>query len=155
MIEGRKRSSAMPSGPSPASRKTASSRSMNSATRSASRPTSGDRIAELGVEVMKQPGDLGRVGDLRPADVWVGHRRYRLCMSIGPLEVVIILLILLLIFGGRRIPELGRALGSGFRNLREHVGGRPKVSGEIDSGEEASRPSSAEPVEDEEAAKRP
>jgi sec-independent protein translocase protein TatA len=76
-------------------------------------------------------------------------------MTIGVPEVLIILLILLLVFGGRRIPELGRALGSGFRNLREHVGRRSEVDGEIDSGEEASRPSSPERVEDEEAAKRP
>lgn len=76
-------------------------------------------------------------------------------MNIGLLEVVIVVLVLLLIFGGRRIPELGRALGTGFRNLREHVGRRPPPEREIDAGEEASRPSSSERVEDEEAAKRP
>ncbi len=76
-------------------------------------------------------------------------------MGIGPLEVLIVILILLVIFGGRRIPELGRALGTGYRNLREHAGRKPPRGGEIDGGEEASRPSSVERVEDEEAAKRP
>jgi TatA/E family protein of Tat protein translocase len=76
-------------------------------------------------------------------------------MNIGLPEVLIVLLILLLLFGGRRIPELGRALGSGFRNLREHVGRGPPGGGEIDEGEEASRPSSTERVEDEETARRP
>jgi sec-independent protein translocase protein TatA len=76
-------------------------------------------------------------------------------MNIGPLEVVIVILVLLLIFGGRRIPELGRALGTGLRNLREHVGRKPSPGGEIDAGEEAPRPTSTERVEDEETAKRP
>jgi TatA/E family protein of Tat protein translocase len=77
-------------------------------------------------------------------------------MNIGVTEVLIIFLILLLIFGGRRIPELGRALGSGFRNLKEHVGSRRSgPGGEIEADEGASRPSSADPAEDEEAARRP
>jgi sec-independent protein translocase protein TatA len=74
-------------------------------------------------------------------------------MSIGLPEILVIALILLLIFGGRRIPELGRALGTGFRNLRESIG---RASGrEVEPGQGASPPSPSEPVEDEEAAKRP
>jgi sec-independent protein translocase protein TatA len=76
-------------------------------------------------------------------------------MSIGPLEVVIVALIVLLIVGGRWIPGLGRALGTGLRNLREQVARKPPPEGEIETGEEASRPGSAERAEDEEAAKRP
>ena len=38
--------------------------------------------------------------------------------SIGPLEVVIVLVIVLLIFGPRRLPELGRSLGRGIREVR-------------------------------------
>jgi Sec-independent protein translocase protein TatA len=76
-------------------------------------------------------------------------------MSVGPLEVVIVALILLLIVGGRWIPGLARALGTGLRNVREQVARKPPPEGEIDAGEEGSRPTSAERVEDEEAAKRP
>jgi sec-independent protein translocase protein TatA len=75
-------------------------------------------------------------------------------MSIGATEILVVVLILLLIFGGRRLPEVGRALGAGLRNLRQHVGRAPRDAGEIDAGEEASRPPSAEAVEDEETAKR-
>jgi sec-independent protein translocase protein TatA len=75
-------------------------------------------------------------------------------VSIGLPEILVILLILLLIFGGRRIPELGRALGTGLRNLREHVG-RGASEKEVESGQGASPPPSSEPVDDEEAAKRP
>jgi sec-independent protein translocase protein TatA len=81
--------------------------------------------------------------------------RYGLSVNIGLPEILVVLLILLLIFGGRRIPELGRALGTGFRNLREHVGRGASDKEEVESGQGASPPSSSEPVEDEEPAKRP
>jgi Sec-independent protein translocase protein TatA len=76
-------------------------------------------------------------------------------MSIGPLEVVIVALILLLIVGGRWIPGVARALGTGLHNLREQVSRTPPPEDEVEAGEDAPRPSSAERVEDEEAAKRP
>jgi len=75
-------------------------------------------------------------------------------VSIGLPEILVILLILLVIFGGRRIPELGRALGTGFRHLREQVG-RGASRTQVDREQGASPPSHSEPVEDEEAAKRP
>jgi len=74
-------------------------------------------------------------------------------MNIGLPEILIVAVILLLIFGGRRIPEVGRALGTGFRNLREHVGRRQPGGGEIDEGEEAhpSQRTVAEPCPSDEA----
>ena len=79
-------------------------------------------------------------------------------MSIGLPEILVILLILLVIFGGRRIPQLGRALGTGFHNLREQVG-RGSSGKRVGGGQGTSEPPSAEaveePVEDEEAANRP
>ncbi len=45
----------------------------------------------------------------------------------GPLEIVVILLVVLLLFGAKRLPEIGRALGEGIREfkkaLREGTGG--------------------------------
>ena len=79
-------------------------------------------------------------------------------MSIGLPEILVILLILLVIFGGRRIPQLGRALGTGFRNLREQIG-RGSSGKQVEREQGTPEPPSAEaveePVEDEEAAKRP
>ena len=41
--------------------------------------------------------------------------------GVGPLELVIVLLIVLLIFGGRRLPALGRQLGEGMRGFKDSV----------------------------------
>ena len=44
--------------------------------------------------------------------------------GIGPLEIGIVLLIVLIIFGPKRIPELGRSLGSGMRGFKDAVTGK-------------------------------
>jgi sec-independent protein translocase protein TatA len=48
--------------------------------------------------------------------------------SLGIPELVIILIIVLLIFGGKKIPELARGLGSGIRHFKEalHEGQQDK-----------------------------
>ena len=44
--------------------------------------------------------------------------------SIGPLELAIVLLIVLLIFGPKRLPGLGRQLGSGMREFKDSITGK-------------------------------
>ena len=39
----------------------------------------------------------------------------------GPLEVVVILTVVLLLFGAKRLPEIGRALGEGIREFKKAV----------------------------------
>jgi sec-independent protein translocase protein TatA len=46
--------------------------------------------------------------------------------SIGPLELGIILLIILVVFGPKRLPGLGRQLGSGMREFKESITGRDR-----------------------------
>ena len=46
--------------------------------------------------------------------------------SIGPLELGIILLIVLIVFGPKRLPGLGRQLGSGMREFKDSITGRDK-----------------------------
>ena len=41
--------------------------------------------------------------------------------SIGPLELLIVLGIVLLIFGPKRLPSLGRQLGSGMREFKDSI----------------------------------
>jgi sec-independent protein translocase protein TatA len=46
--------------------------------------------------------------------------------NIGPLELGIILLIVLLVFGPKRLPGLGRQLGSGMREFKDSLTGKDK-----------------------------
>jgi sec-independent protein translocase protein TatA len=41
----------------------------------------------------------------------------------NPLHIAFLLLVLLLVFGARRLPEMGRSLGSGLRGFRDALGG--------------------------------
>jgi len=42
-------------------------------------------------------------------------------MPIGPLELALLLLIVLVIVGGKRLPALGRQLGTGMREFKDSV----------------------------------
>jgi sec-independent protein translocase protein TatA len=46
--------------------------------------------------------------------------------DIGPLELGIILLIVLIVFGPKRLPGLGRQLGSGMREFKDSLTGKSK-----------------------------
>ena len=41
--------------------------------------------------------------------------------NIGPLEIGIVLVIALLVFGPKRLPELGRSVGSGMREFKDGI----------------------------------
>jgi sec-independent protein translocase protein TatA len=43
--------------------------------------------------------------------------------DIGPMEIVLLLLVGLLLFGAKRLPEIGRALGEGMREFKDSLGG--------------------------------
>ena len=55
--------------------------------------------------------------------------------DVGPLELAIILVIVLVIFGPKRLPGLGRSLGSGMREFRDSITGKTK-----DAEDEAPEP---------------
>jgi len=46
--------------------------------------------------------------------------------SIGPLEIGLILVIVLVVFGPKRLPDLGRSLGSGMREFKDSITGSSK-----------------------------
>ena len=46
--------------------------------------------------------------------------------GIGIPELIIVLVILLVIFGPKRLPGLGRSLGSGMREFKDSVTGKSK-----------------------------
>jgi sec-independent protein translocase protein TatA len=41
-------------------------------------------------------------------------------------EILLILLLVLLVFGPKRLPEMGRSLGKGFREFKESITGQDK-----------------------------
>lgn len=46
--------------------------------------------------------------------------------SIGPTELIIVLVIVLLIFGPKRLPGLGKQLGSGMREFKDSISGKDR-----------------------------
>jgi len=67
--------------------------------------------------------------------------------NIGPLEIIIVLVVVLLIFGPKRLPDLGRSLGSGMREFKDSVTGRDKDKDELDAGDAKPEPVRAEKSE--------
>ncbi len=41
----------------------------------------------------------------------------------NPLHIAIVLVVVLLLFGAKRLPEMGRSLGSGLRGFKESISG--------------------------------
>jgi len=61
----------------------------------------------------------------------------------GIAEIAIVLVIVLVIFGPKRLPDLGRSLGSGMKEFKDSVtGGGDKDDDELPAGEKKK----AEPV---------
>src|SRR5262245_36040854 len=46
--------------------------------------------------------------------------------NIGTGEIVLLLLLALLLFGAKRLPEIGRSLGSGMKEFKDSVTGNSK-----------------------------
>ncbi len=43
----------------------------------------------------------------------------------SPLHIILLLAVVLLIFGAKRLPEVGRSLGSGLRGFKESINDQP------------------------------
>jgi sec-independent protein translocase protein TatA len=55
--------------------------------------------------------------------------------NIGPLEIAIVLVIVLLIFGPKRLPGLGKQLGTGMREFKESITGKDKDDDDARAGD--------------------
>jgi sec-independent protein translocase protein TatA len=53
--------------------------------------------------------------------------------SIGPTELIIVLVIVLLIFGPKRLPGLGKQLGSGMREFKDSISGKDRGDDDDDA----------------------
>ncbi|MDR1486881.1 MAG: twin-arginine translocase TatA/TatE family subunit [Deltaproteobacteria bacterium] len=63
---------------------------------------------------------------------------------VGYKELLIILLVVLIIFGGKRLPELGRGLGRGLSNFRKAMSGQEEKTEEKET-KATTPPESGEP----------
>ena len=64
--------------------------------------------------------------------------------GIGWPELLIVLVIVLVIFGAKKVPEIGRALGKGIKEFRTSVEGKDEAGGSDEkSGEKAEEKSEA------------
>jgi sec-independent protein translocase protein TatA len=57
--------------------------------------------------------------------------------GIGPLELIIVLVIALVVLGPKRLPDLGRSLGTGMREFKDSITGK-------DDDDKTSLPASAD-----------
>ncbi len=72
--------------------------------------------------------------------------------GIGPMELIIVLVIALLILGPKKLPGLGKSLGSSMREFKESVSGRGETT-EQRAEIPASRTESGTPAPAQERAK--
>jgi sec-independent protein translocase protein TatA len=73
--------------------------------------------------------------------------------NIGVPELLILLVILLLIFGPKRLPGLGRQLGSGMREFKDSITGKDKDSAGEDAPALPAAPATRETADAQEPAK--
>jgi sec-independent protein translocase protein TatA len=70
----------------------------------------------------------------------------------NPIHLIFVLGLLLLVFGAKRLPEMGRSLGSGMRGFRDALSGVQADTGPVAqpqpvaAGEPLAAPGAAEPV---------
>jgi len=55
----------------------------------------------------------------------------------NPLHIAFLVVILLLVFGARRLPEIGRSLGSGMREFKDSISGASGSPTSIESTQQA------------------
>ena len=65
---------------------------------------------------------------------------------ISPWELLILVFVVLLVFGPKRLPQMGRSLGSGIRELKDSVTGHiDKVDAEAEAEEKQKTPAELPP----------
>ncbi len=58
--------------------------------------------------------------------------------NVGPMELIVVGIIALVVFGPKRLPELGKSLGSGIRGFRRSISGDDGAEAEAKAIEEPS-----------------
>ena len=53
----------------------------------------------------------------------------------NPVHLLMVLVVVMLLFGAKRLPEVGRSLGSGLRGFKAALNGEDELSGAADRTE--------------------
>ena len=53
----------------------------------------------------------------------------------GPMELIVVLVIALLLVGPKKLPEMGKSLGSGLRSFKDSVSGSDDEKRELPAAE--------------------
>jgi sec-independent protein translocase protein TatA len=64
----------------------------------------------------------------------------------NPLHIAFLLILLLLVFGAKRLPEMGRSLGSGMRGFKDSLSGEHEHTSLVASAEQHAAPAAAAPA---------
>ncbi len=62
--------------------------------------------------------------------------------NVGPMELIILVVVVLLVFGSKRFPEIGRAVGGGMREFKNSVTGKdekPSIDADGSTGSDRDR----------------
>jgi sec-independent protein translocase protein TatA len=71
----------------------------------------------------------------------------------NPLHIAFLVVILLLVFGAKRLPEIGRSLGSGMREFKDSISGEANKQPALNEGPQAQQP--AQPQQAQQAQAEP
>jgi sec-independent protein translocase protein TatA len=61
-----------------------------------------------------------------------------------PMHLIVLAVVVLVLFGGKKLPELGKGLGEGLRGFKEGMKG---VTDEVNKPADAAHPPAAKPEE--------
>jgi sec-independent protein translocase protein TatA len=67
----------------------------------------------------------------------------------NPVHIAFLVVILLLVFGAKRLPEIGRSLGSGMREFKDSISGeskQPALNAATQQPQPVAQPPAAQPV---------
>jgi sec-independent protein translocase protein TatA len=67
----------------------------------------------------------------------------------NPIHIAFLVVILLLVFGAKRLPEIGRSLGSGMREFKDSISGevkQPTLSATVPQPQPVAQPPVVQPV---------
>ena len=68
--------------------------------------------------------------------------------NIGPTELIIVLVIVLVIFGPKKLPGLGRSLGTSMREFKDSITGKDDDKSLAAADDDDGQPASAEQHDD-------